>query len=371
MVSHLNRVERIARENIKKIHEWMENDKIDLVFLCDPPNIRYAIGIGPYMTRTMFESAFSEYVLFSKDDELPAILVNFYQAFYRERVRWVSHIGSMDELESYLRGLSRVKRVVTSTETPNYIIERMKGVLSDATITADASDLEKIRSIKSDHEIANISDAAEIAMAMMQKARAACREGARECDVAAEAEHEMRKLGADTFAFSTIVSSGFNLGVMQEIATEKRIQSGETVMVDLGATRNSYNAEFTRTFAIGSISNELRTFYRVVHEALLCSIDKIQPGQTCHIVDKTARDIVKRSGHDYAHFTGHGIGTSVWEYPTVATNSVATLEPNMVIALEPAIYKPGVGGVRLEHNLVVTKNHPKILTPFPFEEELL
>ena len=176
--------------NLTRINQWMQANGVDLVFLCDPPNVRYTTGVGPFITRTMFESSYSEYVLLTKDNEMPTILVNpFYEPYYRDKVGWASDIGTLNEIETRLRKLSGIKRVITSTETPFHLIETMRANLKDAVIVPDASEIERIRSIKSDKEIALVRKSAKISCAMMEKARKACKAGAKERNCSLDTNH--------------------------------------------------------------------------------------------------------------------------------------------------------------------------------------
>lgn len=351
----------------------MELENVDLLFLCDPPNVKYLVGVGPYITRTMFEASFSECVIVDRERELPTLLTNaFYRPFYQENLNGLLEcVGLVTELRKHIRNRKKVRKVVTSTYTPEYLLTQLKASLPKAKIEVDSSPLDRIRSIKNELEIVALREAADIAVSMMSHAREACVSGRKECEVAGEAEREMRMMGADTFTFSTIVSSGAVLGLPQEIASEKIIRDGELVMIDLGATKNCYNAEFTRTIPVGTIPTELKRIYRIVHEALEACIAVAEPGITAGEVDKEARDIVNAAGYDYAHATGHGIGTAVWEYPRIDHGSRVKLRENMFVALEPAIYIKGVGGVRLEQNLLITRNGPDIFTKFSFEDQLL
>jgi len=189
--------------------------------------------------------------------------------------------------------------------------------------------------------------------------------------VAGEGERAMRMMGAEGFVFSTAVSSGPNSSIMQEVATTKRIRKGEVVLIDLGATVGGYNSEFTRTVFVGKPRDRMAKAYVAVSEALHGSIKELRDGVIAGDIDSKARGILSSHGvPGYAHHTGHGLGTGGFERPLIMAGSKEIIRPNMVIALEPACYLRGMGGVRLEDNLIVTSEGATVVTKAPFEESL-
>jgi Xaa-Pro aminopeptidase len=221
-------------------------------------------------------------------------------------------------------------------------------------------------------ELEALKRAAKIATVGMKAAVASCKPGVRECEVAGEAERAMRVMGAEGFVFSTIVSSGVNSSMMQDVVTTKRIRKGEAVLIDLGATVGGYNSEFTRTVFVGKPKSLVAKAYMAVSDALRRSIMQLRDGVVAGDIDSKARQIL--SSHKvpgYRHHTGHGLGTGAMERPWIGAESKELIRANMVIALEPASYLPGIGGVRLEDNLVVTSEGVTILTKAPFEERAI
>lgn len=194
----------------------------------------------------------------------------------------------------------------------------------------------------------------------------------RECEVAGNAERAMRVMGAEGFAFSTVVSSGVNAGIFSEISTKKRIRKGETVIIDLGATVDGYNSEFSRTVLVGKPQKAMARTYKVVYEALQESIKALREGTLAGDVDRTARKIISSYNLPvYTHYTGHGIGTAAGENPLIGPESKEILRAGMVVALEPGSYSPTVGGVKLEDNMIVNEKRPTVITRAPFEERLI
>ncbi|MDH2902029.1 MAG: Xaa-Pro peptidase family protein [archaeon] len=362
-----NTLSALWKENISKVRSKMEDDKVDLLIVCDPPNFHYLIGPGPYQTRTMYESSFGEYLVLKREEELPHVFCNpFYYDFYLERVKWIEAVHYRDEFSNFIAKLeTSIMKVQTSREGPVQLFELIKNSFRSGEISSEPTVLEQSRKIKSKLEIKQIRAAAEIARKMMQSAVNTTRVGVREFDIAAEAEFTMRKNGADTFSFSTIASSGENGGVMQEILSNRSIRKDDVVMIDLGATKNCYNEEFTRTVEVKT-SSRLRKTVQDVKESLEACLREIYPGAACSAPDLAARKIISNAGlPDFNHPTGHGLGTSVWESPWISRDSKDTIEEGMVLAVEPGTYLKGLGGIRLEENLLVTKRGCEILTKFP------
>jgi Xaa-Pro aminopeptidase len=320
----------------------------------------------------MFEASFGEIVVITRMDDLPFVFVPSYHVdYWKERVKVVQAVYPNSNLQEFLTGPKCVdsKTVEVSSEIPWPLLEQIRSALKGASVQPTGALVSESRLIKSSLEIEAISRAAKVASAGMRTAIESCKPGVRECEVAGEAERAMRMMGAEGFAFSTVVSSGANSYVLQELATTKRIKTGEVVIIDLGATVDGYNSEFTRTVFVKKPPREMADAYIAVYEALRGSIKELRHGAIAGDIDSTARKIVSFHGvPGYDHFTGHGLGTAGWESPSIGAGSKEIIRANMVVAIEPASYVPRIGGVRLEENLIVTKEGATVVTRAPFEE---
>ena len=224
--------------------------------------------------------------------------------------------------------------------------------------------VEKIRLIKTPQEIKIIKAAADIAEAAFDHILTFIAPGKTELEVSNELEFFMRKQGASSSSFDIIVASGLRSALPHGVATDKVIEKGDFVTLDFGALYNGYVSDVTRTVAVGEPSEKLKEIYQVVLDSQLLSLEKIKPGMTGIEADAVARDYIKSKGYGeaFGHSLGHGIGLEVHEGPGLSFRSDIVLEEGMVITIEPGIYLPGIGGVRIEDDAVVTATGLEKLT---------
>ena len=224
--------------------------------------------------------------------------------------------------------------------------------------------IEKIRLIKTQEEINIIKAACEIADNAFTHILDYIKPGQTELDVSNELEFFMRKQGATSSSFDIIVASGMRSALPHGVATDKVIEKGDFVTLDFGALYNGYISDITRTIAVGQPSEKLVEMYNVVLESQLLALEKVGPGMTGIEADAVARDYLKSKGYGeaFGHSTGHGIGLEVHEGPGLSFRSNTVLEPNMVVTIEPGVYLPGIGGVRIEDDIIITETGNERLT---------
>ncbi|WP_026572540.1 M24 family metallopeptidase [Bacillus sp. UNC438CL73TsuS30] len=224
--------------------------------------------------------------------------------------------------------------------------------------------IEKLRLIKTDAEIKILKEAADIADAAFKHILDFIRPGKTELEVANELEFFMRRAGATSSSFDTIVASGKRSALPHGVASDKVIETGDFVTLDYGAYYKGYVSDITRTVAVGQPDEKLRNIYEIVLDAQLKGMEGIKPGMTGKEADALTRDYIteKGFGEYFGHSTGHGIGLEVHEGPALSFRSDLVLEPGMVVTCEPGIYIPGHGGVRIEDDTLVTKTGNEALT---------
>lgn len=215
--------------------------------------------------------------------------------------------------------------------------------------------VEKIREIKDEHETECICKAASIACKAFEQLLTWAKPGMTEKQVQVRLDYEMLCLGSERNAFPTIAAAGTNGSLPHAIPSDHVIKEGELLTLDFGAVHGGYLCDMTRTIGFGKIEGELRDIYQYVLDAQLMALDAIAPGKSCREIDKIARDYLdsKYPGR-FGHSLGHGVGLFVHEGPRLSRVSDATLTPGHVVTVEPGLYIPGLGGVRIEDMAIIT-----------------
>ena len=223
--------------------------------------------------------------------------------------------------------------------------------------------LEELRSVKDADELAAIGRAAAVTDRAFERLAGEALVGRSEREVAWWLERALHDAGADAPAFPVIVASGPNAALPHHHPGGRRLQAGDTVIVDAGARVDGYCADCTRTYAAGELPDELADAYDVCRDAQQGALAAVVAGAPASEVDAVARRRIAGAGYDVLHGLGHGVGREVHELPRLADTSDAVLAPGNVVTVEPGIYLPGQGGIRIEDLVVVTADGPQVLTP--------
>lgn len=224
--------------------------------------------------------------------------------------------------------------------------------------------IEKIRMIKMPEEVSILKAAAKIADDAFEHICGFIKAGQTELQISNELEFFMRRQGATSSSFDTIVASGLRSALPHGVATDKIVEQGDMITLDYGALYNGYISDITRTVAVGEPSEKMKEIYQIVLDAQILGVEKIGPGMTGIEADAIARDYIKSKGYGeaFGHSTGHGIGLEVHEGPGLSFKSQTVLEPGMAVTVEPGIYLPGIGGVRIEDDILITESGNERLT---------
>jgi Xaa-Pro aminopeptidase len=224
-----------------------------------------------------------------------------------------------------------------------------------------------LRQIKEADEIACIKKALVIAQTAFLDLLDDLEPGRTEKDVAAELDYRMRAYGAEKIAFDTIVACGSNAAKPHARLSDRKFTAGKSIIFDFGAVVGGYCCDLTRTITLGKMPPCLKEIYSVCLEAQLAAIAAVKPGIPAAEVDQAARAIISRAGFgDYFnHGLGHGIGLEIHEGPVLSGKSRQILEPGMVVTVEPGIYIPEKGGVRIEDDVLVTATGGLVLSSLP------
>lgn len=226
-----------------------------------------------------------------------------------------------------------------------------------------------LRGIKDNAEIAALERAAHLAAAAFEEIVPLLRPGLAEREVALALEFAMRRLGGDEKSFDLIVASGERGALPHGAASARLLRAGELVTIDFGLRLHGYCSDETTTLAIGELNAELERVYATVYQAQQQAFAAIRPGVPLKEIDAVARNVIAEAGYGpfFGHGLGHGVGLEVHEYPTLSPRSVDTAQVGMVFTVEPGIYLPGKGGVRLEDMVAVTPDGYRKLTRIPKE----
>ncbi|MBQ8082531.1 MAG: aminopeptidase P family protein [Clostridia bacterium] len=241
--------------------------------------------------------------------------------------------------------------------------ERMKKDMPGFTFTELNGEPEYVRRYKEPSELALIREACDISCRALANILPQIKEGMTETDVRIALEFEMLRLGGDGLAFDTIVASGDNGSLPHAVPGPRKLKKGDMITMDFGAKKGGYCADMTRTVSLGEPDPEMKKIYGIVYEAQCAAQDAMHAGLVCSDVDKIARDIIGNAGYGqyFGHGLGHSVGIDIHENPRLSPLCKDVLEENVTMTVEPGIYVPGLGGVRIENTCVVGKDASETL----------
>jgi Xaa-Pro aminopeptidase len=325
----------------------LEVEGLDGLLVTHLPNIRYLTGFTG-----------SAALLLVRQDA--TILISD----FRYAVQAPVEIGSAAVVEIDQRNVwERLGRVLAAHPTGNLGIEshsvtvrdaeRLSG-LSQARVAPTAELVERLRAVKSPEEVAAIQAAAELAQEALAEVLPGVRAGQTEVEVGAALEASLRRRGSEWHPFPTIVASGPRSALPHARTSQRRIGVGELLLLDFGAQVDGYCADLTRTVVVGARADDRqRTIHGLVQTAQRWAIEHLRPGMPAREADALARDVITTRGFGdaFGHSLGHGLGLEVHEAPRLAPTSDAPLPPHAVVTVEPGVYFPGWGGVRLEDDV--------------------
>lgn len=235
----------------------------------------------------------------------------------------------------------------------------------------DASDvLSALRLKKDPAEVEAMRRAVKIAQAALESTIPLIKIGMTEKELSSELVVQLLRQGSEPeMPFSPIVSGGPNAANPHASPSERKLQAGDLLVIDWGATHDGYISDLTRTFGVGEVDEEYRKIHRIVQEANAAGRAAAKPGIPCAEVDRAAREVIENSGYGryFTHRTGHGIGMEGHEEPYIRSDNMQLLEPGMAFTVEPGIYLPNRNGVRIEDNVVITETGADVLSDMPRE----
>ncbi|MBM6617471.1 M24 family metallopeptidase [Bacillus suaedaesalsae] len=251
--------------------------------------------------------------------------------------------------------------------------EKINEIFTHPTFISAEEKLHELRMIKESEEISILREAAKLADYGVEVGVNSIKEGKTELEVLATIEFELKKKGIREMSFSTMVLTGEKTAAPHGKPGLETIKNGDFVLFDLGVVLEGYCSDITRTVALGNVNDKQREIYETVLKAELDALNICKPGLEIGTIDKTARSIITNKGYgDYfTHRIGHGLGIDVHEFPSMTSTNTNTLKAGMTFTIEPGIYVPKVGGVRIEDDVLITENGFEALTKYPKELQIL
>ena len=348
-------------ERVNKLQAKLEKNEIDALLVTKRENIRYLSGFTGSSGVIVITLNSASFITDFRYTEQANDQVKGYDIIELDTslIKSVADVVSRESIKRL--GIEQDAMTVGQYRTYEKEV--------DVQLIETSGIVEKLRLIKDESEIKIMKEAAAIADAAYTHIQTFIRPGRTEREVANELEMFMRSKGADSSSFDIIVASGLRSALPHGVASDKVIQTGELVTLDFGAYYKGYCSDITRTLAIGPVSDELRQIYDTVLRAQLAGVEGIRAGITGIEADALTRDIIKEAGYGeyFGHSTGHGLGMEVHEAPGLSFRSDTVLEPGMVVTIEPGIYINGVGGCRIEDDVVITEDGCYLLTQSPKE----
>jgi Xaa-Pro dipeptidase len=355
----------VRRAKLKELTSRVEADAIAIV---PGANMKYFTGLDYHLSERPIIALFTgdDFSLIVPELEVPQ--VNVRTDLEARLFVWTDKEGFQGAFEAATEALGLRGKTLAADDKTMRLFEWMAFLEADPTMKLEevGKDLLWIRSQKIDDEIASMREAVRISEQALDNVLPQIKVGMTEREIASMLDNELLRLGTQGFAFKALVQTGPNSALPHGNTTDRALQEGEFLLIDYGGMYQSYPADITRTFCLGAPTPEMQRIYDTVLAANRAACAIAKPGLECGEVDKAARDVIEAAGYGeyFIHRTGHGLGLETHELPQMAAGVEDELKPGMVFTVEPGIYIPGLGGVRIEDNVVVTEDGAEILTNY-------
>jgi Xaa-Pro dipeptidase len=363
-----NRVHDYERR-LQKLVERLKLYRLDCLALVPGANLTYFTGLTMHLSERPT-------VAFFPAEGRPALLLPALETPHAKEVipygvDFYPYTDEEGHEAAFLRaepGLALAGKTVGVEYTQMRILElrRLEQIAPQARIQAAEFLLPELRAVKEESELSCMREAVRVTEAALRATVDRVTPGQTELEIQNALYIEMLRAGAQGQAFEAIVVSGPRTAAPHTSASERAVGVGDLLLFDCGAAHGGYPADITRTFAVGQIDEALTRVYEVVREANAAARRAAGPGVAAEAVDRAARQVIEEAGYGpfFIHRTGHGLGLEVHEPPYIVAGNKETLQPGMTFTIEPGIYLPGKGGVRIEDDVVITADGCQSLTTF-------
>lgn len=340
----------MSERTLNKIQEALKDEGSEAILILEPYNLRYVTGFTGTAGAALISQNKAYFITDSRYTEQAKSQVPDFEIVEHKKGIYKKVIEIIE-----VEGWSELGLEFNFVNVNDYFsLEEMS-----KTVLFDSSGLvEELREVKTSKELEIMKKAIRITEEAYTHILETIEIGMTEIEIANTLEFYMKSQGASSIAFDTIVASGYRSALPHGVASEKKIENDEFVTIDFGCIYKGYASDLTRTFAIGNPEPELLEIYEIVKEANYLVEKAARPGITGQELDAVARDYITQAGYgeQFGHTTGHGLGLEVHEGPTVSWRNKEAFVPGNVITNEPGIYLPGLGGVRIENDLLITED---------------
>ncbi len=357
-MKHLQRIEQIQRK--------LRRNKLDALLISQPHNRRYLSGFSA----ADHDISESSGVLLIPARDNPVLLTDF-----RFQIQAEQEVGAMNVmlypkgllplLKTLLPDLGIQKLGFESDYTLHSAAEKMEETLKAQSISLHPLSglVEEMRLIKDEEEIDKIRDSVLLNEAIFKELYQQIAPGQTEIEIALAIEATMRIEGAEAPSFPSIVATGKRSALPHAVPGNVKVKKNKMLMIDMGLVLNGYCSDMTRTFVPKKATKKYLKIHRLIRKAQMAATDGIRAGVSASSIDKIARTIISDAGYgkQFGHALGHGVGLAVHENPRLSSKNRKHLRAGMVITVEPGIYLPGWGGIRLENMVVVREDGCELL----------
>lgn len=351
----------MLKERLKKIKNKLLTEKKEAFLVIQKENQRYLSGF----------TGSNALLLITQDENF--IITDFRYWEQAQKEAFLFKLIQSEEKDLFLK----LKTLKAKYSLKHLVFEgdyltfsqyrKLKDILGKIKLYPSSDWIEEFRKIKDEEETKRIRIAAQITDQALTLVLKNLKAGITEKEIAQELEYQIKKRGGDKIAFDIIVASGKNASLPHAKTTERKITESELIVIDLGTNFQGYNSDLTRTIFLGEIKGKLKKIYRIVWQAQKEALESVKPEEKALKIDQIARNYIEKSGFGdfFGHALGHGVGLAVHEGPVLSKLSKDILKEGMIFTVEPGIYLPEIGGVRIEDLVLVTKGGYEILTKFP------
>lgn len=356
-------------KQLNTLQKWLIEQKIDVAFINEPNTVTYFSGYesDPH-ERILALAIFAtgEPFLFTpeleKEDAIKSEWPYDVYGYLDNEDPWALIAIHLASRKNDLSSIAIEKNFLTVGR-----FEKLQSFFPVVSFSDITPKIQAMKLIKTSDEINKMMEAGKWADKAFEIGFKAIKEGISEEEIVAEIEYRLKKEGIKEMSFETMVLTGVNAASPHGTPGKRLVKTNEFVLFDLGVVYNGYTSDATRTIAFGEPSKQAKEIYAIVLKAYKAALNAVKPGITAGKLDKIARDIITDAGYGqyFTHRLGHGLGSSVHEFPSIMQDSSFIIQEGMCFSIEPGIYLPGVAGVRIEDCVVVTKDGCEVFTHTP------